>query len=78
MSNSSRGHSHAAFSEKGKSGERGQQLKVEVASLQRFSSDFTIQEDRAEELILSGSIPLPLSSQEAINIDLSMRPLKLM
>lgn len=77
MSNSSRGHSHEAFREKGKRGERGQQLKVEVASLQRFSSDFTTQKDRAQELILPGSIPLPLSSQEAINIDWSMRPLKL-
>lgn len=72
MSNSSRGHNHAAFSEKGKSGGRGQQLKVEVASLQHFSSDFTIQKDRGKELILSGSIPLRLSSQREINIDLSM------
>lgn len=47
-------------------------LKVEVASLQLFSSDFTIQEDHAKDLILLGSIPLPFSSQEVINIDLSM------
>lgn len=53
-------------------------LKVEVASLHLFSSDFTIQEDHAKDLILLGSIPLPFSSQEVINIDLSMWPLNCM